>query len=406
MAAVATAVVIAIACYGKAGSARLQAAQDRPPIDVRAIPIAAWLEAGEVAEIPWRVIVRPAVLRMDQRLEVPYEVRIAGKDLNRSGKNHQLVFMSRISTSDGKWLNEPAVLRHEVNEELAKNVETRFMMRVSVKPGDFLLWLILYDQVTGKHNVAKRRMEIDGIRNDPLPNSYSRIPVVEFPEVRDASDPVGYRSRLSLPIENSQPLRVEIISTLSQPEQWVTRGRMRVLRNRVPNIVGALTALSQLEMTRGTLSITGLDLMRRQLTFRQESARGLDLKSLLEALEKAASPVVDVNTLAGRRSNGAFFRDYLHARLLVESAPDDPKRIFIVLSESLLFPSGSDLKAVNFEGDCHCLIYHLRFRHTIGDTFDDLAKFMKPLRPRTFNLLTSMELRKAIAEILSDLNAL
>src|SRR5215510_2584693 len=90
--------------------AQLHTAQERPPVNVQAIPIAEWLEAGETAEIPWRVNVRPAGLRMDQRLEVPYEIRIAAKDLNRSGKSHQLVFLSRISNPEGEWLNEPGII--------------------------------------------------------------------------------------------------------------------------------------------------------------------------------------------------------------------------------------------------------------------------------------------------------
>jgi hypothetical protein len=374
------------------------------PASSETLPIAAWLEAGEITEIPWKLNLSPVALRMDQRLEFAYQVRLAAKDLNRIGKQHQLIFISRISTLDGEWLNEPGILRHVLNDELPKNVETQLTMRVGVKPGDYLLWLIVYDHVSRKHSLAKRRIRVPEIQDDPLPNSYDRLPLVEFPEARQADDPIGYPSKLALPVQNSQPLQIEIISTLSHPEQW--RSGSRILRSHVPNIVGALTALSQLEVAHGSMSITGLDLVRRELAFQQESSRSLDWKSLLAAIEKATSPALNINALAGRKNNGAFFRDYLDQRITARNAPNGPKRVFIVLSESLLFANGADLKPLRLEEDCNCLFYHLRLRLTLQDTFDDLAKFMKPLHPRTFNLMTPRELRKAIAEIIEDLKAL
>jgi hypothetical protein len=51
-------------------------------------------------------------------------------------------------------------------------------------------------------------------------------------------------------------------------------------------------------------------------------------------------------------------------------------------------------------------VYYLRFRLNINDVFDQLDKFMKPLRPRIFNLITARDLRKAIAEIVDDLEKL
>jgi len=396
-------ILLGIACPALPVNEHLKASQTRST-GSEILPIAAWLEAGEITEIPWKLSVSPVALRMDQRLELAYQVRLAAKDLNRIGTQHQLIFISRISTLDGEWLNEPEVFRHTLNDELPKNTETQVIMRVAVKPGDYVLLLILYDHVSRKHNLAKRRIRIPEINNDPLPNAFDSLPLVEYPQRREADDPVGYPSKLSLPVENPQPLQIEIISTLSHPEQW--RSGSRILRNHVPNIVRALTALSQLELSRGTLSITGLDLVRRQLAFHQESSRSLDWKSLLEAIENATSPALNINALAGRKNNGAFFRDYLNERITAKKTPDGPKRVFIVLSESLLFAYGADLKPLRLEQDCNCVVYHLRFRLTLQDTFDDLAKFMKPLRPRTFNLMTALELRKAIAEIIGDLKAL
>src|SRR3954469_19631518 len=100
--------VIFLSCLASSTGAQ----EEFPPLDLHSIQISDWLNAGEHADIPWNFVVRPPYLRIDQRLEVSYSVRIAGKDLNRSGGSHELFLISRISTPDGEWLNPPNIVRH------------------------------------------------------------------------------------------------------------------------------------------------------------------------------------------------------------------------------------------------------------------------------------------------------
>ena len=381
-------------------------AQDHPPLDLRSIPISDWLNAGEHSDIPWDFRVRDPYLRVDQRLEISYIARIAAKDLNRTGKNHELFLVNRISTPDGEWLNEPNILRHTVEDELPKNVQAEFLMRVVVQPGDYILWAVLYDRRTGKYNVAKRHMRVSELRGDPLPDLYRRMPLVEFPEIGDSNgNGLGFiSSQLYLPVRNRRPLQVELISMLSPPEQWT--GRMRIVRAHNDDTLGALAALSQMDLTQGSLSITGLDLVRRQVLFEQRDFRSVEWASLMEAMKKAQSPEISAKALQGAKNNGAFFREILNQRLTAESAEGDPMRVIVVVTSSRLFESGSDLRPLQLEGGCNCRVYYLRFRLNVNDVFDQLEKLMKPLHPRTFNLITARDLRKAIAEIVEDLGKL
>src|SRR4051812_4369976 len=102
--------------------APLAGAQEHPPLDLRSIPISDWLNAGDHSDIPWNFRVRDPYLRIDQRMEVSYTARIAAKDLNRSGQSHELFLVSRISSADGEWLNEPSIVRHTLEDNLPKNV--------------------------------------------------------------------------------------------------------------------------------------------------------------------------------------------------------------------------------------------------------------------------------------------
>ena len=398
--------MICFAVAAGALSARPVQIGDGIPLDLKSIPISDWINAGEQAEIPWDLRLSDPHLRIDQRLEVSYLIRLNAKDLNRTGKAHELFFVSRISSPDGEWLDQPNIARYVVEQELPKGVQTQFFMRVCVQPGDYVLWLVLYDRQTGKHNVARRRIRVPEFRGDPLPDIYRHMPLVEFPQIDESEQngPGFLTSRLYLPVHNKHALEVELISTLSPPEQWT--GRTRVLRSHNDNTIGAIIALSQLELAGGTLSITGLDLVRHQVIFEEPSIHGPNWQSLMEALKKAQSPELSAQALQGSKNNGAFFREFLSQRINSEGFDGSPIRVLIIVTSSQLFQRGSDLTPLQVEGDCRCRVYHLRFRLNMADVFDEIEKIVKPLHPRTFNLITPRDLRKAIAEIVADLEKL
>jgi hypothetical protein len=378
-------------------------AEDYPPLDLRSIPISDWLNAGNHADIPWDFRVRPPYLRIDQRLEVGYSARLSGKELNRAGNDHELFLVSRVSSPEGEWLNEPKIVRHMLSGELPKQIDVQFLMRVVVQPGEYLLWVVLYDRKTGKYNVARRRIRVSELRGDPLPDLYRRMPLVEFPDITEAGkDDVAFvTGQLYLPVQNKRPLQVELISMLSPPEQWT--GRSRIVRAHNDDTLGALSALSQLDLAEGSLSITGLDLVRRQVIFEQRGFDNVRWGTFVQAMKKAQSPDVSAKDLQESKNNGAFFREILNQRITAPSAEAEAMRVVIVVTSSRLFESGSDLRPLQIEGDCNCRVYYLRFRLSVNDVFDQLEKLMKPLRPRVFNLITPQDLRKAIAQIIDEL---
>ncbi len=400
--------VCLLICFAAAGalSARPVQISDGIPLDLKSIPISDWINRGEQAEIPWDLRLSDPHLRIDQRLEVSYLIRLNAKDLNRTGKAHELFFVSRISSPDGEWLDQPNIARYVVEQELPKGVQTQFFMRVCVQPGDYVLWLVLYDRQTGKHNVGRRRIRVPEFRGDPLPDIYRHMPLVEFPQIDESEQngPGFLTSRLYLPVHNKHALEVELISTLSPPEQWT--GRTRVLRAHNDNTIGAIIALSQLELAAGTVSIRGLDLVRHQVIFEEPSIHGPNWQSLMEALKKAQIPELSAQALQGSKNNGAFFREFLSQRINSEGFDGSPIRVLIIVTSSQLFQRGSDLTPLQVEGDCRCRVYHLRFRLNMADVFDEIEKIVKPLHPRTFNLITPRDLRKAIAEIVADLEKL
>src|SRR5436309_14952599 len=97
--------MICVAAAAGALSARPVQIGDGIPLDLKSIPIFDWINGGEQAEIPWDLRLSDPHLRIDQRLEVSYVIHLSAKDLNRSWKAYELFFVSRISSTDGEWLD-------------------------------------------------------------------------------------------------------------------------------------------------------------------------------------------------------------------------------------------------------------------------------------------------------------
>ena len=374
--------------------------EDEAPLDLKSIPISDWLNAGERVEIPWELHVSEPYLRVDQRIEVSYTASFRGRDLNQITDAHELFFISRVSSLDGEWLEEPSVSR-PVEQAFSAHGQTQFFMRVCLKPGDYQLWVVLYNRYNEKHNLAKRRIHVSEFRRDPLPDMYQSIPLVEFPDAGSSDQAFGFvKGRLYLPVHNKHPLDVRVIATLSPPEQWISKPR--VLRTQNDVTLGAVGALSELALSEGTLAIAGLDLVRQEVSYDKTDIHGVEWPMFEAALKKAQTPSVSAKDLQGSKNNGAFFRDFL-GKHIDPGSGENPMRILIIVSSSQLFERGSDLTPLQVEGDCRCKVYHLRFRLNNSDVFDEISKIIRSLHPRTFDLGNAHDMRNAIAEIISDL---
>src|SRR5262249_11879387 len=257
-------------------------------------------------------------------------VSFRGKELNKIGNAHELFFVSRVSSPDGEWLEEPSVSR-PVEQQLSSRNQTEFSLRVCLKPGDYLLWVVLYHRETGRHNLAKRRIKVPELRADPLPDMYEGTPLVEFPEAGD-SDQGFVKGRLHLPVHNKLPLQVQLVATLSPPQQWLSRPR--ALRVQTDVTAGALAALSQLALAERALSTAGLDLVRQEVVYDEADVNGVDWPIFIKALKKAQTPAVSAKALQQSKNSGVFFKDFMTDRIEGRASDPMPMRILIVVSSS------------------------------------------------------------------------
>ena len=365
--------------------------------DLRSIPLQDWLHGKDAAGLPWKIEIKDPTLRMDQRLELPYTAKIPAGSLNKSGPAHDLFFIMGISNTDGGWFVRPKIVHQSVKTALPSGVELWFSDWVFAQPGTYVLWFVLYDAETSKHNVARRRVQVSKLQHDPFPNATDHLPAVELPYLsdREGGTIVGFYGGLSLPVQNRRKLAVELMPILSPPEQWA--GEITVVRDHNEETAAVVNTLSQLQLADGVISLTGLDVARHAVPFEQKDLSHIDWRGFLDALHGADTKTVSAKMLAESKTTGAYFRNTLSQHLV---EPGEALRVVIVVSSPMVFQRGSDLQ---LQSACHCRVYHLRFRHNAKDVFDDIEKLLKPLHPKTFNLITPNDMRKALAEIIRDL---
>jgi len=156
-----------------------------------------------------------------------------------------------------------------------------------------------------------------------------------------------------------------------------------------------------MQLSNSSISVTGIDLVNRQIPFEQRDLRDLNWSALAAAFARPSdAKKVTVGALENSKIRGAFFRDMLAQRL---RNPAEPLRVIVVVSNNVLLEPGSDLEPLRLEGDCHCRFYHIRFPLNKDDVFDDIRQLIKRFQPKTFNVASARDLREAVAAIASDI---
>jgi hypothetical protein len=363
-----------------------------------------WIPERERKDFDWNLDVPRPELRMDQRHEIALKARVEAGDLEESDADHDLTLVTVVTDRDGEWLAASPPDRQSLASDVHEESALEFETYISLTPGRYVVWVVLEDETTGQRNVARKEIEVARIGNDPLPQAYMDLPAVEFARVEQ----VGtlrvrhFASDLAIPVPNTRPLDVELIATLSAPEQWP--GGDALFRH-TENMLAGLTVLSRLDLAAGSRSVTGLDLLRREVAFEQEGRSPLDRAALVEALERVNRSAISVDALTGRKDNPAFLRRYIEGR--VASSPpdssDDPLKVLILVAGVMRFEDSPDLSEVELEGRCDCRVFHLRFKQELQDLFDQVDDLLKPLDPPTWDIFSPRDFRRVIGEIVDDL---
>jgi hypothetical protein len=374
--------------------------------DAGPLPVRDWIREGEQKDFDWNLTIPRPDLRMDQRFEIALSARVEAGKLREADRDHELTFMTVVTDRDRAWLGASEPEHKTLDRDLDEESAVEFESYVSLVPGRYIIWVVLYDATTGQRNIGRRETEVDTIRNDPLPKIYADFPAVDFAHLEYISTlrVRQYSSDLSVPVASGRPLDVELIATLSAPEQWPDGG---AVARHTENILGGMTALGELDLASGSVWVTGLDLLRREIAFPRQEARTVDRLELVETFENVNRSAISLEALVDRSENPAFLRQYLEDRMSEESADDAvqaPMKIFILIAGVMRFEDHPDLSPISLEGPCDCRVYHLRFKQRPQDLFDQVDDILETLDPPTYDIVTARDFRKALGKIVEDLD--
>ena len=297
-------------------------------------------------------------------------------------------------------------------------------------PGDYQVAAAVYDVLAKEHSLKRIKLHVPEIAHDPLPGVWRDIPAVEFVPISDPPERwflPEITSKLYLPVRNEKPVRIEVVVNES-PTEIAMRRTGRVSTRNMGNLIPALKVISQMTVENGSVNIQLLDLERRKVSFSQESVKTLDWERLKTALVENDPNTIDVHALENHEQNAQFFVAEIRKRLEMES---EAKRVLIVLSGPMAFPKGQDLRPIEAAPEPGSRVFYIRYNpprqgpalgmvgrggRAMGppmpmppqgaSTDDSLARTLKPLAPRVFDVTMPTEFRSALAAIMGEISGM
>ncbi len=400
------------------------------------VPFSRWLAEGDQTHFHWSTHVGGAELSEHQRLQTKVEIEVDGVELVMRRGHGQLTMMIQIQDSSERLYQAHESLDlDDVKDEAAKS-NISYTQEAFVLPGDYRVSMVIFDSKTGEHSAAQRTLHVNGLRNDPLPGAWKDLPPVELLHNLDTPD-LWYRTeivgRLRLPLTARRPLRVEVLVNASStgPSRGLSTGT--VSTRSLATLVPALKVLSAVDLDRGELHVTLLDIPKRRVIFEQKAVRQLDWERARRALTEADPNKIDVHALEHREQNAQFFVEQVRQRLAAGSEAEKPFRVLLVLSGPTTFSSGEDMHPIEPSSDPNTKVYYFRFHApperlslanpfetpglgrrrggfgqaqspgSAAEPFDSLGSLLKPLPARVIDIYSPEQFRKTLSGWLDDL---
>jgi hypothetical protein len=400
------------------------------------IPFDQWLKESGDAHIRWTMAVLAPAFSAHQRMSGLVSVRVDGAEFVKRSGPGQLVIFLEIRDRDDRAFRTHRALKYDELRNPGSLASVNFDQYAFLLPGDYQVAAVVLDTGSKEHSVKKAKLRVPEIPHDPLPESWRNLPAVEYVTIAEPPDSWYFpdiSSRLYLPVQNERPVRVEVVVNESPTEATQRVGR--AMRRNMGNLIPALKALTQMDIRNGSVNVTLLDLERRKVTFAQEGAAKLDWGRLRGALLESDPNTIDVHALENHEQNAQFFVSEVRKRLeSTESNGDsaEPARVLIVLSGPMAFPRGQDLTPIEATPEPGTRVFYIRYLPPVPglsmtmpgyggrnvrpsppmmygrgqSTEDSLARTLKPLAPRIFNVTTPLEFRNALAAIISEISRL
>ena len=381
---------------------RPASAQEPRKID---LPYKQWLREPNHADIPWHIRVLPARLTLGQRQLLRILVTVSARKLQKRSARRDLHFLVKAADAQENWYDDESYGHFVVEKEITSSDEIEFSGDLLVRPGRYLLALMMFDTVLGERNVARRWVTVPEVKHDPLPGIDRRLPPVGFLPM-EMGVLAAEDDRLSLPVHTTRPVQVDIVVNFSPSAVYT--GHTRVYRRNLAAFLQIANVLSQLEPERGCVRLSGIDVLGLRVLFERLDAAHLDWEKIYDAVGAVNPSVVDVDTLQGQKQTAAFFRDFMQKLVAEQDGVCGPadveqtRHVYVIAGSGMQFPQGTRVEPMH-PVECDCRGYYLRGEFEYAAFWDQMERIVKPLPTRRINIQSPQEFRAALASIVADL---
>jgi hypothetical protein len=401
-------IVVAIAFGGAVANA--DDMQGAPPFDVDQS-----LKGPDHKDFPWRAWAVKPYLTVQQRYLVAVRATINCGRLKDRGVQRDMHFVIKVGSADSHWVRELSYTRVHVPPGLDKAFQLQYVGGVYLRPGRYVVALLVYDDLLRKQNVWRTPVTVARLKNDPLPRLDRNLPDVEFISEAPASYfGKGYfvydsgwamsQGREWLPVKNRRCLCVDIVANTS-----VDTDNIPGFRGGAPSshILRVASVLSHLGLLNGRIRVSIIDALRMKTLVDRRDAAGFDWQGAHRLIARQNAGTIDAGLLAQETQNFNYLLDTL--REIVEDnncAPDAKSalKIVILISGSMQLPERANVRQAirptlwssRSPARFYCFIS--------GDPgYDDLSRMLKQMKPQPEMLFSwdSLAFRKALAYLIS-----
>jgi hypothetical protein len=395
------------------------------------LPFNQWLSQGKLSQIHWSVDILPPELSTHQRLILRVAIRLDGRELERRRGAGDFMALLQFEDSDGRiWQNHTALTLADLQPAMQSR-DVTFVQYAFVLPGDYSLSVAICDTATLEHSITLRKVHVAPLKTEPLPDSWTSLPRVEFiPGVTDPPD-VWYlpeiRNRLRLPVATRRPVHIQILVNTT-PSQRAS-GSLTALRSNMSVLIPALKVLSQIDLANGSIDAALLDLTHRRVTFEQKNVERLNWDGMRKFFVDTKPGVIDVRALEGQWRMRRFFWDEISRRIGIREKPgnEGARNVVIVLSGPAFFDDQEPVEPLALPDDPDRRVFYIRYRTipvrsqhprirtgahgpsvALPAVFpmpvDDLEHTVEPLNARLFDATSSEQFRRILAAVIDQLS--
>lgn len=375
------------------------------------VPFDQWVKEGHIEQIPFKFHVYDAQLSIYQRLVVHIQMLVQGKELSRRGDKGDLLAFVQIADNSNHMAHDALKLElPKIAPQLNKKTDVMFEFDAFVLPGDYTVTLAVDHTGAGEHSLMQHPIHVNALKDDPLPEMWRDLPVLEFLTHIEPPDPDTFfhpelKGALNLPVETRRPVNVELLADVTAADLF--RGSSSRYMRYLYALLPVVHTFTQMKLKQGAMDLLTLDLTRRRVVFEQDGLTTLDWAKMKKTVSTTEPAVINVGNLSKEPPSPDFLREEI-GRLISKSGNGTPQ-VFIVITSPLFLHSFRNLKSDPLPEACNCRIFYIEFdtsrRAMSSDATGQFEKMLKPLKVQSFRAHNSETVRQALARIIHELES-